>query len=40
MKNFLTLIIEKNGIYIPSGPDIKMKDVKYIATTINDFLSN
>ena len=32
--------LEKNGIYIPSGPDISMKDIKYVATTINNFLSN
>ena len=30
--------LEKNGIYIPSGPDIKKEEVRFIATTINNFL--
>lgn len=30
--------LEKNGIYIPSGPDIKKKQVRFIANTINKFL--
>jgi perosamine synthetase len=30
--------LEKNGIYIPSGPDIKKKEVIFIANTINKFL--
>jgi perosamine synthetase len=30
--------LEKNGIYIPSGPDIKKEEVRFVASTINNFL--
>ena len=29
--------LENNGIYIPSGPDISYKEIKYVANTINNF---
>ncbi|WP_440614701.1 DegT/DnrJ/EryC1/StrS family aminotransferase [Candidatus Pelagibacter sp. HIMB1748] len=31
--------LEKNGIYIPSGPDISHEEIKYVANTINKFFS-
>ena len=30
--------LEKNGIYIPSGPDIKDNEIKFVAKSINLFL--
>ncbi len=32
--------LEKNGFYIPSGPDINNNDIKFIAKTINEYLEN
>ena len=29
--------LQNNGIYIPSGPDISYKQIKYVANTINNF---
>ena len=29
--------LQNNGIYIPSGPDISYKQIKYVADTINNF---
>jgi perosamine synthetase len=29
--------LEKNGIYIPSGPNITKKEILYVANTINKF---
>ena len=32
--------LEQNGIYIPSGPDISKKEIKFVADTINNFFLN
>ena len=32
--------LEKNGIYIPSGPDIKISEIKFVANEINKFFKN
>ena len=32
--------LEKSGIYIPSGPNISKKEIKFIASKINQFCAS
>ena len=32
--------LEKNGLYLPSGPNIKLKELKYINKSIKEFFVN